>query len=68
MDGLIQEARAAEAHDGVCEASMLLRRLALFNFASKLPIPAGLKVLECASCFAQTVIRSAAAYQPPALV
>ena len=62
LDGLVQEAQAAEARDGACEASMLLRRLNLFKFTVKLPIPAGLKVPDCAACFAQTVVRIAAAH------
>lgn len=35
---------------------MLLRRLVLFNFAKKLPIPAGTKVPDCPACFAKMVI------------
>ena len=62
LESLVLEAQAAEAQDGACEASMLLRRLALFNFSKKLPIPAGLKVPDCAACFAQTVVRNAAAH------
>ncbi len=62
LDSLIEEARAAEAQNGACEASMLLRRLGIFKFASQLPIPAGQKVHECAACFAKTVLQHAAAY------
>ncbi len=66
LDGLVKEARAAEAQDGVCEASMLLRRLVLVYFAAKLPIPAGVKVPDCAACFAQTVLRHAGAHHAAA--
>ena len=66
LDGLVKEARAAEAEGGVCEASMLLRRLVLFNFRVKLPIPAGIKVPDCAACFAQVVVRHAAAHHEAA--
>ncbi len=66
LDSLVKEPQAVEAQDDMCEASMLLRRLCLCKFASKLPIPAGLKVPECAACFAQIVIRHASAHHTSA--
>ena len=50
------------SQDGVCEASMLLRRLQMFNFRAKLPVPAGLKVPECACCFARLCLQYASAH------
>ena len=47
---------------------MLLRRLELFYFKKKLPIPKGVKVPDCPSCFAKMVLAWAQAHQLDCIV
>ena len=63
LEGLIAEARRAELAGSACEASMLLRRLVMYNFAVKLPIPDGLHIPDCACCFAKVVIQHSVAHR-----
>ena len=62
LDALEREAAAALAVDGASEATMLLRRLRLFKFGQKLPIPEGTHIPDCAHCFARMVLTHASQY------
>ena len=64
---LVKEAERAERLNDASEATMLLRRLQLFNFHVKLDLPRGAKIPACASCFARLVVHHAAAYHQQAL-
>ena len=59
LNGLVQAAQRAELLNEESEATMLLRRLDMYQFTQRLPIPPGRKVPNCACCFAQTVLRNA---------
>ena len=39
-----------------CEETMLLRRLCVYHFQEKLVLPAGLRIVECAGCFARMIL------------
>ena len=64
---LVKEAERAERLNEASEATMLLRRLQLFNFHVKLDLPRGAKIPACASCFARLVVHHASAYRQQAL-
>ena len=50
---ILARAHAAVAQGTSSEDTMLARRLRVFSFWEKLPVPSGERVPECASCFAQ---------------
>ena len=59
--GPIVAAAAAATETGTAsEHTMLLRRLAIHSFHVKLPVQKGVKIPECACCFAQLVMQYAA--------
>lgn len=55
--GPIQEkAQIAMATDQASEHTMLWRRLQVFAFSQKMPVPPGVKIPECGACFARMVM------------
>ena len=61
---LVLSAQLAEARDEASEATMLLRRLTLINFSSKLAIPKGVHIPPCGACFSKEVLRHAPTCTP----
>ena len=62
MHPYVEAAEAALAAGSMCEETMLLRRLKLYHFCEKLPLPEGVVVPTCGACFAQMVLQYASAY------
>ena len=50
---IVASGRRAEWTGEPSEHTMLLRRLRVFQFSTKLRIPVGMRVVECGACFAQ---------------
>ena len=55
MGPMIAKAQAAAALGQACEASMMLRRLKVFGFTQKLPMPPDVSVPVCGHCFVRVV-------------
>ena len=50
---ILKDARIALENGEVSQSTMLARRLVVFHFAEKLPIPKGLQIPDCGKCFSQ---------------
>ena len=55
----LEAADAAVRTGSVCDESMLVRRLKVYHFSEKLPMPPGVVVPNCGACFAQMVVQYA---------
>ena len=62
LEPYVQAAQAAEEAGSMCDETMLLRRLKMYHFCEKLPLPVGVVVPTCGTCFAQMVLQYASAY------
>ena len=50
---ILKDARIALENGEVSQSTMLARRLVVFHFTEKLPVPKGLQIPDCGKCFSQ---------------